>query len=56
MFRTFCEFATDYGEVLQRLKDPLGMRGADKIIQFPYVLPVCEWYDTLLRLLADEAG
>ncbi|KAI0641198.1 actin-like protein Arp5p [Trametes meyenii] len=42
MLQNFCEFATDYTALLRRLKDPLQMRGADRIIQFPYTLPATE--------------
>ncbi|OJT07940.1 Actin-like protein arp5 [Trametes pubescens] len=42
MLHNFCEFATDYTALLRQLKDPLEMRGADRIIQFPYTLPVVE--------------
>ncbi|KAI0820631.1 actin-like protein Arp5p [Trametes gibbosa] len=42
MLQNFCEFATDYTALLRRLKDPLGMRAADRIIQFPYTLPIVE--------------
>ncbi|KAI0770954.1 actin-like protein Arp5p [Trametes elegans] len=42
MLQNFCEFATDYTALLRRLKDPLEMRAADRIIQFPYTLPVTE--------------
>ncbi|KAI0638787.1 actin-like protein Arp5p [Trametes polyzona] len=42
MLQNFCEFATDYTALLRKLKDPLEMRAADRIIQFPYTLPVVE--------------
>lgn len=42
MLHNFCEFATDYTALLRQLKDPLEMRAADRIIQFPYTLPVVE--------------
>ena len=42
MLQNFCEFATDYTALLRQLKDPLQMRAADRIIQFPYTLPVTE--------------
>ncbi|KNZ80015.1 Actin-like protein arp5 [Termitomyces sp. J132] len=42
MLHNFCEFATDYTAVLRTLKDPLKMRAAERIVQFPFVLPVYE--------------
>ncbi|KAG6850172.1 hypothetical protein H0H93_016852 [Arthromyces matolae] len=42
MLHNFCEFATDYAAILRSLKDPLEMRAADRIVQFPYVLPIYE--------------
>ncbi|KAG6840178.1 hypothetical protein C0991_008408 [Blastosporella zonata] len=42
MLHNFCEFATDYSSVLRTLKDPLQMRAADRIVQFPFVVPVYE--------------
>lgn len=36
MFRTFCEVSEDYAAQLQWLKDPLGLRRATKIMQFPF--------------------
>lgn len=42
MLQNFCEFAVDYNALLRKLKDPLEMRAADRIIQFPYTLPVVE--------------
>jgi actin-related protein 5 len=38
----FCEFATDYTELLRTMNDPLKIRQADRIIQFPYLIPVVE--------------
>ncbi|KAF9007940.1 actin-like protein Arp5p [Cyathus striatus] len=42
MLHNFCEFATDYTSLLRELKDPLKMRSAERIIQFPFALPVQE--------------
>ncbi|KAG6816261.1 hypothetical protein H0H87_007342 [Tephrocybe sp. NHM501043] len=42
MFQNFCEFAPDYTSLLRRLKDPLEMRAAERIVQFPFVVPVHE--------------
>ncbi|KAF8060887.1 chromatin remodeling complex subunit [Lyophyllum atratum] len=42
MLHNFCEFATDYSSVLRKLRDPLQMRSIERIIQFPFVLPVYE--------------
>ncbi|KAF4605659.1 Nuclear actin-protein involved in chromatin remodeling [Pleurotus pulmonarius] len=42
MLQNFCEFATDYTALLRKLKDPLNMRSAGQIIQFPFVQPVTE--------------
>ena len=42
MLQNFCEFATDYTALLRTLKDPLKMREAERIIQFPFTLPVAE--------------
>lgn len=42
MMRNFCEFATDYPALLRELKDPLRLRALDRIIQYPFSLPVVE--------------
>ncbi|KAL4242856.1 actin family protein [Abortiporus biennis] len=42
MLQTFCEFATDYPALLRSLKDPLNLRAADRIIQFPFTVAVAE--------------
>ena len=42
MLQHFCEFATDYVSLLRRLKDPLNLQSADRIIQFPFALPTSE--------------
>ncbi|KZS90376.1 actin-like protein Arp5p [Sistotremastrum niveocremeum HHB9708] len=40
MYRTFCEFSDDYLAKLRRLKDPLEMQLAGRIVQFPYTATV----------------
>ncbi|KAF5377282.1 hypothetical protein D9615_006449 [Tricholomella constricta] len=42
MLHNFCEFATDYTSTLRTLKDPLRMRSVERIVQFPFVLPIYE--------------
>ena len=42
MLHNFCEFATDYPTLLRTMNDPLKLREADRIIQFPYLIPVVE--------------
>ncbi|TFY57542.1 hypothetical protein EVJ58_g6958 [Rhodofomes roseus] len=42
MLRNFCGFATDYPALLRQMKDPLNLRASDRIIQYPYILPVVE--------------
>ncbi|KAH7926202.1 actin-like ATPase domain-containing protein [Leucogyrophana mollusca] len=42
MLHNFCEIAPDYPSVLRALKDPLKLRAAERIIQFPFALPVVE--------------
>ena len=42
MLQTFCEFAPDYPAHLRELKDPLKLRSVDRIIQFPFAVPVVE--------------
>ena len=42
MLRNFCGFATDYNGLLRELKDPLKLRASDRIIQYPFSLPVVE--------------
>jgi len=42
ILQTFCEFAPDYTALLRELKDPLRLRAADRIIQFPFAVPVVE--------------
>lgn len=40
--QTFCEFSPDYPTLLRTLKDPLKLRASERVIQFPFVLPVVE--------------
>ena len=42
MLQNYCEFSPDYTSLLRRLKDPLSLRAAERIIQFPYTLPATE--------------
>ena len=42
MLQNFCEFSPDYTSLLRKLKDPLNLRASERIIQFPYTLPVTE--------------
>ncbi|TCD67456.1 Actin- protein 5 [Steccherinum ochraceum] len=42
VLQNFCEFATDYPSLLRSLKDPIKMRAAEVIIQFPFAVPVVE--------------
>ncbi|KAK7688182.1 hypothetical protein QCA50_008552 [Cerrena zonata] len=42
ILQTFCEFAPDYQSLLRELKDPLKLRANERIIQFPFVVPVTE--------------
>jgi actin-related protein 5 len=42
MLQTFCEFAADYPSLLKPFKDPLNMRASERIIQFPFALPLLE--------------
>lgn len=42
MLQNFCEFAPDYQALLRGLKDPLNLRASERIIQFPFVVPVTE--------------
>lgn len=42
MLHNFCSFATDYPAVLRSLKIPANMRAAERIIQFPFAIPVIE--------------
>lgn len=42
MLHTFCDFSTDYQAQLRTLKDPLHLRASEKIIQFPFSVPMAE--------------
>ncbi|KAN0138657.1 hypothetical protein V8E53_003645 [Lactarius tabidus] len=42
MLHTFCEMSPDYTALLRRLRDPLQLRAVERIIQFPFVLPVVD--------------
>ncbi|KAH9064981.1 chromatin remodeling complex subunit [Lactarius vividus] len=42
MLHTFCEMSPDYTPLLRRLRDPLQLRAVERIIQFPFVLPVVD--------------
>ncbi|KAH7911817.1 hypothetical protein BJ138DRAFT_1135143 [Hygrophoropsis aurantiaca] len=42
MLHKFCEVAPDYLAALRILKDPLKLRASERIIQFPFALPVVE--------------
>ncbi|THH17202.1 hypothetical protein EW146_g3566 [Bondarzewia mesenterica] len=42
MMQTFCEVAPDYQALLRRLRDPVELRAVERIVQFPFVLPVTE--------------
>jgi actin-related protein 5 len=42
MLHNFCSFATDYPAVLRSLKIPANIRAAERIIQFPFAIPVVE--------------
>ncbi|KAH9172826.1 chromatin remodeling complex subunit [Lactarius sanguifluus] len=42
MLHTFCEMSPDYTALLRRLRDPLQLRAVERIVQFPFVLPVVD--------------
>jgi actin-related protein 5 len=42
MLHNFCEFATDYPAVLRNFRDPLTIRESNRIIQFPFSIPIVE--------------
>ncbi|KAJ7725515.1 hypothetical protein DFH07DRAFT_946209 [Mycena maculata] len=42
MLHNFCEFAPDYLGLLRSLTSPAALRAADRIVQFPFSLPVQE--------------
>ncbi|EMD41405.1 hypothetical protein CERSUDRAFT_109993 [Gelatoporia subvermispora B] len=42
MMQNFCEFALDYPALLRKLTDPLQLRASERIIQFPFSIPIAE--------------
>jgi actin-related protein 5 len=42
MLHSFCEMSPDYSTLLRRLREPQQLRGIERIIQFPYVLPAAD--------------
>lgn len=42
MLQHFGEFALDYPALLRTFKDPLKLRASERIVQFPFALPVLE--------------
>jgi actin-related protein 5 len=42
MLHNFCEFAEDYPLTLRSLNIPANLRASERIIQFPFVLPLVE--------------
>ena len=42
MLHNFCEFAADYPLLLRTFRDPLKIRESDRIIQFPFSIPIVE--------------
>ncbi|KAH9487234.1 Actin-like protein arp5 [Psilocybe cubensis] len=40
MLHNFCEVATDFPALLQKLRDPLNMTQSGVIVQFPFFLPI----------------
>ncbi|KAH8981543.1 chromatin remodeling complex subunit [Lactarius akahatsu] len=42
MLHTFCEMSPDYTPLLRRLRDPRQLRAVERIVQFPFVLPVVD--------------
>ncbi|KIK96872.1 hypothetical protein PAXRUDRAFT_137497 [Paxillus rubicundulus Ve08.2h10] len=42
MLHNFCGFATDYPSTLRSLKIPANLRASERIIQFPFALPVVD--------------
>jgi actin-related protein 5 len=36
MLRTFCAFSSDYPTLLRTLNDPLALRAAERVVQFPF--------------------
>lgn len=42
MLHNFCEFAEDYPATLRSLKTPANLRASERVIQFPFALPIVE--------------
>ena len=42
MLRNFCEVAEDYTALIRSFRDPDVLRASEKIIQFPFTLPVAD--------------
>ena len=42
MLQNFCEFAEDYPVTLRSLNIPANLRASERIIQFPFTLPLVE--------------
>jgi len=42
MLQNHCEFTADYPALLRDLNDPLKLQSAERIIQFPFAVPVVE--------------
>ncbi|KAF9255388.1 actin-like ATPase domain-containing protein [Marasmius fiardii PR-910] len=42
MLRNFCEVAEDYTSLIRTFKDPNILRASEKIIQFPFTVPVAD--------------
>lgn len=42
MLQNLCSFSPDYPALLRDLKDPLKLRAAEHIVQFPFTVPVQE--------------
>lgn len=42
MLQNLCDFAVDYPALLQSFRDPFNLRLSERIIQFPFALPVAE--------------
>jgi len=42
MLQNLCEFSTDYQSHLRTLGDPTNLHKAQRIVQFPFALPILE--------------
>ncbi|PSS06632.1 hypothetical protein PHLCEN_2v3588 [Hermanssonia centrifuga] len=42
ILQNLCEFSVDYPALLRKLKDPLNLRAHEKVIQFPFTVPIVE--------------